>query len=303
MHDDPDHSIIEIPALYAASNTGLMPRPKTSVFRYVAMRSPEAWKHLETTVLRNTLPLAPAKALNDPFEASPVLLDDSTTAEIAAFVEQLFSRNGNGSAKLDFEALNVQDANGSVLKPDELAQHTQTLLQSLIELRNSQCHIASFSRRISSELQWSHYADGYKGIAYHFVPGGGQQTEFRFLKSVSYTRQRPIIFVSELMEQLSTTPTSNKFVLSWLSFEQRSFLTKSAEWGYEEEERVIKQNVSTLTFSDSELVSIIVGPRFPPADIDRLKRITTQRKRPIKIFRARTSPTDYSIEIDWSKPL
>jgi hypothetical protein len=91
--------------------------------------------------------------------------------------------------------------------------------------------------------------------------------------------------------------------LGWLSFEQRSYLTKSVEWAYEEEERVLKQNVATMTFLESELVSIIVGPRFTEENLRRLRAVTQKRTRPLKIFRAQMSRTSYSIEVEWENEL
>ncbi|QDM17556.1 DUF2971 domain-containing protein [Tardiphaga sp. vice278] len=296
-------SIIEIPALYAASHAGMMPQPKSSVFRYVSMKGDDAWSFLETTLLTNTLPLAASTILNDPFEASPVILNDTTTAEIAASIKRFTIRQGNADVPIDLDKLQVAGPDGASLGPEALAKRTQELFEGMIAQRNRQCHIASFSRRISSELQWSHYADGHKGIAYHFVPTSSTESEFKGLKTVKYARQRPIVFLSELIDQISIEPTSNKFVLSWLSYEERSFLAKSTEWSYEEEERVIKQNVGSMSFLESELMSIIVGPRFNDENVSRLKAVVAKRRRPIKIYRAAPSQTDYSIEIKWSDPL
>jgi hypothetical protein len=105
------------------------------------------------------------------------------------------------------------------------------------------------------------------------------------------------------MDQLRSPLRTEVFALSWLAFEQRSFLTKSVEWEYEQEERIIKQNEPTMSFLESELVSIIVGPRFSEGNLERLKTLCVRRKRPIKIFRAHPSLTSYSIDVDWSKEL
>jgi hypothetical protein len=72
---------------------------------------------------------------------------------------------------------------------------------------------------------------------------------------------------------------------------------------YEEEERIIKQGLSNMPFLDTELVSIILGPRFPDSDIDRLKAIIQKRNRPLKLFRAQASQTSYAVEVQWANEL
>jgi hypothetical protein len=109
--------------------------------------------------------------------------------------------------------------------------------------------------------------------------------------------------LSELLDQIKYSGTQS-FILNWLSFEKRSYLTKSREWAYEEEERIIKQGgLSEVSFLEKELVSIIIGPRFPDSDVERLKKIFEKRSRPIKLFRALSSPTSYAVEVKWDENL
>jgi hypothetical protein len=115
--------------------------------------------------------------------------------------------------------------------------------------------------------------------------------------------QRPVIMLSEMMDHVRTIG-SGDLGLSWFSFEQRCFLTKSLEWDYEEEERLIKQGgICEISFPDRELVSIIVGPRFPQDDLERLKAIIANRKRPLKLLRAQSAATSYAVEVDWETNL
>ena len=286
-------------ALFAASKTGLFPQPKTSIFRYVGMRGDDPWSRLESTIFDNVLPLTVATSLNDPFEANPVIIDDVVSDDLQDFINRFAATNAGTKAGLAF-MIEIPGIRGisPIQKTKIFEEKLRTYIRSFISSRNEHCYIGSFSRRISSELQWSHYADGYKGLAYHFVTTPQPDSGFRFLKSVKYSKQRPAILVSEILEQLML-PMSDQ-TLRWLSYEQRSFLTKSTEWEYEEEERIIKQNVKSMTFLPVELVSLVVGPRFPDESISKLKSICSKRSRPVRIFRARPSPTSYAVEVDWS---
>ncbi|MET4603261.1 hypothetical protein ABIB90_002739 [Bradyrhizobium sp. JR4.1] len=298
MITDDEFEAVKTAAVYAATNTGLVPQARTSLFRYVSMRG-SAWDMLEKTLLTNTLPLSRSVTLNDPFDSNPVIVNDTIPSDISKFANDLLSIGGK---PMNFDVLKVVHPNGQQMSPAQLQEATKALLQSMMRTQSQQCHIASFSRRISSELQWSHYAEGYKGLAYHFVTQPEDDSGFRFLRPVRYSSQRPIILLSEFMDHLKRVDTG-RFPQEWFSFEQRSFLTKSLAWAYEEEERLVKQNVSEVQFLENELVSIILGPRFPDADIDRLRAITKNRKRPLKIFRAQSSPTSYAIEVEWEHDL
>lgn len=289
-------------ALFAASNAGLFPQAKSSIYRFVGLRSEASWGQLENTVLNNVMPLSIASALNDPFEANPVIVNDTTSADLASFMKRAWAPGGTLSAlKFHDELSEITKMDDPRFQTPELQEKLLQKLLSLLAFRNERCHVGSFSRRISSELQWSHYSNGYKGIAYHFVTQPRADSGFRFLRSVKYSTQRPIILVSEIMHQLSANVGSDEFARAWLSFEQRSFLTKSKEWSYEEEERIVKQNESEMRFLESELISIILGPRFPRENYERLRSLVNKRSRPIRIFAASVSATTYSVEVDWSK--
>ncbi|MGY4325686.1 hypothetical protein ACVWWG_000100 [Bradyrhizobium sp. LB7.2] len=298
MDENDEFEAVKTAALYAAANTGLIPRARTSLFRYVGMRG-SAWEMLEKTLLSNVLSLSRSVTLNDPFDSNPIVVNDTIPSDISQFANDTLSFNG---MPMDFEKLHIVHPNGQRLTKEQLEEATKDRLHSFIKERNEQCHIASFSRRISSELQWSHYADGYKGLAYHFVTRPEDSSGFRYLRPVRYSSQRPIILLSEFMDQLKAA-RSGSFVQGWLSFEQRSYLTKSLEWAYEEEERIIKQNVAEATFLETELISIVLGPRFPDSDIERLRAIVKKRNRPVKIFRAQSSPTSYAVEVQWARDL
>jgi len=298
MIENANDDAVRDAALFAAMNTGLLPQANTSIFRYVGTRG-NAWDFVEKTLLTDTLPLSRATTLNDPFDTNPVIVDDVVAADIFRFAEELLKQQGQV-----FDLAKVVDAQGRPVSKQELEEHATALIYSLFKQRNEACHIASFSRRISSELQWSHYGDSYKGLAYHFVTRPSEGSGFKHLRPVRYSSQLPVILLSEMMDHINAFQSGGGFTLRWLAFEQRCFLTKSLEWAYEEEERIIKQGgISEISFLDRELVSIIVGPRFPEAELDRLKAILTKRQRPLKLFRAQSSPTSYAVEVDWHNNL
>jgi len=87
-----------------------------------------------------------------------------------------------------------------------------------------------------------------------------------------------------------------------MSFERKAFLTKSIEWSYEEEERLLYR-ADVVDFEPSELAAIIIGPHFSDEHLAKLRLIVEKRSRPLRIYRAKLAESDYAIEVDWANRL
>jgi hypothetical protein len=272
------------PAIFAASKAGLMPPAKASVFRYISLQGNGVADCLRETILEDSLPLTTPRGFNDPFEAKPNIIEDMTNNEVNKLLHD---------RELVFH---YEDEKQSVAK----------VITRAVKDTREKFRIASFSRRISSQLLWAHYADGYRGMAYHFITSGSPDSVLHKLRPVQYVTQRPIISLSEILEILSSvdqdTENSRRFLLH-ANFSERFFLHKSAEWSYEQEERIVVRHDSQSTFLDSELVALIVGPLCPAQNLAKIREIVKERSRPLKIIRAKVSSTDYSVEVNWDRPL
>lgn len=291
--------LIKHAALFAASQTGLFPAPNVSLFRYVSLRNDNAWALLEKTVLEHVLPLTTSDSFNDPFDGNPIIVNDAAPDQIAALLSAVPIADGSGNrVSTDFNLVKVARPDGTILSNSEVEQYALDLVEKSYIARNKQARVASFCRRISSQLLWSHYADGYRGLAYHFRVSTDPQSSLRRVYPVRYEKQRPILLMSELLDMLHAQGT-NAITQLHLSFSQRAYLTKSIEWAYEEELRLLGAERES-TFQPNELASLIIGPKFPDAQLARLKEIISRRTTPLRIFKARTALTDYAIEIDWS---
>lgn len=301
--EDQDFDPIRHMALYAASQVGLFPPPNTSLFRYVSMRDERSWAFLEKTVLENLLPLTPSDSFNDPFDGNPIIINGASSDQIVQLLKGGSLPDGKGDRiSVDFNAVSIVRSDGSVLSSAEVEQAAiVSARQSFIE-GNKKTRVASFCRRISSQLLWSHYADGYRGLAYHFVVSNEEKSSFFKVHPVRYERQRPILFLREMLDHILRPFDLNTAFFQHRSFSQRAYLTKSIEWAYEEEERLLDRKEYAVLL-EGELASIIVGPRFSDHQLNRLKEINSRRSKPLKIFRAQTALTDFGIEIEWSKPI
>ena len=293
--DDKDLSSIRDAAFFAATQTGMFPSPRASLFRYVSMRSPQSWQFLENTVLESRLRLTTPDTFNDPFDSDPCYVNDVPIEELMRRATILDAR---GNAVKWTETTQIHGPNGSLTKA-QMEHLVRQVVEADTKRVNKKRFIASFCRRISSQLLWAHYAESYRGIAYHFVARGPTMSPISEVRPVKYERQRPIILLSEILDRFDPPPQA-EITQQHLSFLRRAYLTKSIEWSYEEEERLIDDQVEVV-FDPRELASVIVGPRCPPDHVARLKEIVSRRSRALPIYRAKVAESDYAIEVEWSK--
>jgi hypothetical protein len=125
------------------------------------------------------------------------------------------------------------------------------------------------------------------------------------MQPVQYVTQRPIVPLSEILEiiksnQLDSAPLLSPAFTLLKNLQKRLYLYKSAEWAYEEEERIVARNENSTIFREEELASLIIGPFFSDEQLERLKSVAAKRKRPLKIFRSTISSSDYSLDVDWT---
>jgi hypothetical protein len=289
---------------YAASHAGAFPQPHKSIFRYVNFKNSSAWDYCEETVAKNKLPLTTPTSFNDPFDSNPVIVNNISVDDFNKYFrgKEIVDPNTNAKIKIDTKTLRIQNEDGSILSGSELEEFVIRSMHHTLSNISHDAKVASFSRRISSQLLWAHYADGHKGMAYHFLTSADPKSILHYVRPVEYVAQRPIIPISEILSAFEGTDGTNKYI-SWLNTSAKLYLQKSVEWNYEQEERVVAQEHNSNAFNENELASLIVGPTFSDNDLSHLKAIAARRTRPLKIYRSTISRNEYSIEVLWDQPI
>lgn len=282
-------------ATLAGDRAGVGVAPNTSLFRYVAIPRGDKdagrfWKLVEETVLENKIPLTTPVSFNDPFDSSPITVNDVSLDEVARVVKDV-------PVNAD-----VADESGRVLNEAEKRQHILEVISKTIVHMNGP-RSASFCRRISSQLLWAHYAGSYSGFAYHFAVSGSSNSALQFVHPVDYKHQRPIILASEILDLLDSNVSPQAGLRLQNIFDRKAYLTKSSEWSYEEEERLLFRRKGDAMFEPCELPSIVIGPRFTDENLTKLRALVALRSRPLRLYRARLAESDYAIEVDWVNPL
>jgi hypothetical protein len=268
------------------------PSPNQSLFRYIGLNNKSSWGYLEETLNNFTLRGSLATSLNDPFEQNPCVFDDLTPTLLEQFRQ---SQNPLVAPEV------------GLLSEQQIADYRKGARDFLGEEQRSKRLIA-FYERSDSPLLWSHYANSYKGACLHFL--GGRISKFRdsfpaLFGKVQYSVHRPIYPLSLALAQshyYKENFLAKRNSLPKAESEKLLFFWKSIDWAHENEFRIVYngQRTPEFPFNPESLASIIVGPRMPSKDFDRLISLVQRSKLPkLKIRRAAISESSFNVQIDW----
>ncbi|MBS4098861.1 MAG: DUF2971 domain-containing protein [Sulfuricella sp.] len=224
------------------------------------------------------------KALNDPFELCPHIaqvsgggsIDGAQVQKYNNVLREHFLSPRRENSGLEFPASLLRSA----IESPDIAERDfmlERFLATVVQHKfqdglNQTIGILCLSERPDSLLMWSHYADAHQGFVIEFdsdTPFFDQRItisdELRHLRKVVYEKKRPSL---GLMNLTSTA----------------LFLTKSEEWSYELEWRMLMplDQACEIRSSTQGMVHLF---EFPKNSIKRLIfgcRMTEQKKQEIK---------------------
>ena len=137
--------------------------------------------------------------------------------------------------------------------------------------------VCCFSKDYDNILLWSHYTNGHKGICLGFDFSVPYDYLLHPLEVV-YSKDLPL--VKEKNEIL------------------KGLLTKSPDWQYENEFRIVVPEAGLHSFSTNHLKQVIFGAKTSSADIDRIKETANSRYTGIIFKKAKLSRTKYELEFE-----
>ena len=164
-------------------------------------------------------------------------------------------------------------------------QRNPNLLSETVENLKDKYGISCFASNARSNLMWAHYGRGHRGIC----------LQFERTRCVGFLGPAPQVSYRTNLPEI-VWPDEAERILD-------AILSKSNEWSYEGEHRVISQHVSGdyLKFDGDSLSGIILGQRFEecPEDVATLRVLLETRARrglrSPKIYRAVRSQDAYSL--------
>lgn len=250
-----------------------------NLYKYV---SSEIWdKVLKQKHIRFTQP----SVFNDPFEMQPFYEPLANNDEVqqaieraeftAILEEQFFEQYGNLPAEIQNivsrELLmsfltNMVSPIAVEHAPAVLEGLTAAISEGLYTGFDKNIGVLSMSEKRDDLLMWAHYAQNHKGLVVGFDGGHGyfhQQLspsdEFRYVRKVHYSKSRPNIKLTRVEDATGI------------------FLTKSEDWRYEDEWRMMRPladasetkivgdgSIHLFSFPPACVAEVILGYRMPP---------------------------------------
>jgi hypothetical protein len=139
--------------------------------------------------------------------------------------------------------------------------------------------IACFLSNCENLLMWAHYADSHKGISLKFDVL--EDTEF-------FSPSKKVLYTEDYPEYDYLTD-KNDFV-------NQMFFTKSKEWNYEGEVRVLKNKNGNYKFKPNSLKEVVFGCKTPEVDKKTLKKIIKNYYPNTKLIQATKNESKFGLE-------
>jgi hypothetical protein len=206
------------------------------------------YRHLnsftDSIITESTFWFARADSFNDPFDCN---LTESRDIKLSDFKEYI--------SKLDIPKNVVKDSislakrNPSKIREQAISSRAKTI---------NAYGLLSLSMNYDSILMWSHYANNHTGLV----------IELDLLED-------PEFFLSPLKVKYQETYEPVNFFGRATDLEYIKYVlaTKSSDWDYEQEIRIIKNSIGEFTFKKSVINKVYFGCRCLESDKKRIKAL------------------------------
>ncbi len=244
---------------------------------YYKYLPPERLTYLNDQLLRYTQPID----LNDPFECLPKKPSEKEFNEVIKKLSELLPRMGI-----------PLNENAKILELDKL------YCEAYVNVNND-IGILSLTKKWNNTLMWSHYTNSHKGFCVGFDPKdeyfqdylSNDREKSKTVKEVVYSDKRVEIPMELGKKKLEFEP----------------YITKSTDWKYEEEIRII----STLNLSDKKIngnpvdihlfkvphksiKEIVVGANMDKKEENLIKEFCSKNE--IQFFKSKISNEHFNME-------
>ncbi len=217
----------------------------------------------------NSLYFATPKDFNDPFDCQIVPNTDNTKEEIISFLNTI-TKEKMGEL--------IEPFMNEVLKdPDIWMKITKIIFGELINEHGTCC----FTEDEKNLLMWSHYTCNHQGTCIKF----NLQKDPDF-----FVWPMPIIYAKNYPD-FNPAKNTDRLV-------QDLMLTKSLDWKYEKEMRIMKHNhIGLLPFKKESLVEIIFGCNADDKEIKKIIDLAEANNFYIKFSKAVKKERQFGLDI------
>lgn len=227
-------------------------------------------RYLFDTLINKEMWFSNPTDFNDPFDCDiNMTFNGSPHSSIQNYFDNYL--------KKQFSSKELENINTTNISNDDFG----VLLNKVAKKVAQRKGIACFMSNCDNLLMWAHYADSHKGVCLKFDIL--EDTDFFSpAKKVVYAKDYPIYNYLE---------KKNDFV-------NQMFFTKSKEWEYEGEVRVLKNKKDNYQFKESSLKELIFGCNISENDKKTLTKIIRQYYPNTKIKQAVKNDSKFELKFD-----
>ncbi len=249
----------------------------TFLYKYFPLRkdNKDDLSHVKSVLEENALYFSRLKDFNDPFDCLPIYCAPSE--DFQCWFEQL-SKSGK------YKRADLEIANSNWKKGEATSSQLVETMRSKMQMAISEeLGICCFSGKQDNLLMWAHYASFHTGICFEFRRTPNEPFFGKALP-IYYKPERPKINIFRRNQGVANDV----------------FLTKSSDWEYESEYRIIGPDHKpglAHKFSKECLIGIIFGARIERESEVILKE-SIKNSHSISIKKAKLDNSLYKINIE-----
>ena len=162
------------------------------------------------------------------------------------------------------------------------------------KLKISEVGICSFSLELKSVLMWSHYADEHKGMAILYEFPEVFLNEGKFIGTVK-VRYKENSLTNWFIKKANQLPMNSDDL--GVELAKKYFASKSPDWGYEKEVRIIRPKQGPFIIKKDFIKQICFGLNTPDEDIDLIKAIVAHYKHKVDLCRMVRTDSDFGLDV------
>jgi hypothetical protein len=242
-------------------------RPTPSrLYKYKPLTDGTSRERLRSSLVDSRIYFPSRLDFNDPYDCLVPSFFNVEPAEMRRFIRQRLMGMGlrSGDAKAAARMIDLE--------------RTRNDLQDVID----KAGILSLTERPENLLMWAHYSSSYTGVCLEFAVSV-HETFFGRALPVCYSEKR-------LMFNPNGTEVENV---------NATLLTKSADWAYEREWRIIDHLVGKgpKPFAPELLTGVIFGSRISDGDRQQIRELLSGNGRNVSFYRGGLDEREWKIDV------
>lgn len=202
------------------------------IYKYMSLES------FIELITQHTLYFAIPTTYNDPFDTKMDIICEGSLDEVKSYWAK--QKNSDGQEYNNGQINKIME-----LSDSQFRKLTSEAFAGLI----SEFRVCCFSQLFDNILMWSHYSDMHKGVC----------VKFDRTKDALFSDATPIFYKEQVPKYNLIDGTLNDI--------RRGIYTKSKDWEYEREIRIIRHTLQGIgykvSFRKKALCEVILGCRFP----------------------------------------